>query len=155
MASWKFGMTDAQKNEREVGWGSVLWRRKGRVLFKVGDAEELNQANNIDSHCIVNSQLQINVNLTDFSLRYERCLKFCLDLRFCLTACLWGLIALSSSTSSTENVLNEIIIYVSIICRVCWVCKILKKYLKHENGCMGWNFRVLNVDLLKSEHFIF
>lgn len=152
MASWKFGMTDAQKNEREVGWGSVLWRRKGRVLFKVGDTEGLNQANNIDSHCIVNSQLQINVNLTDFSLRYERCLKFCLDLRFCLTACLWGLIALSSST---ENVLNEIILYVSIICRVCWVCKILKKYLKHENGCMGWNFRVLNVDLLKSEHFIF
>lgn len=110
---------------------------KAELSLKVGDMQGLNQANNIDSHCIVNFQLQINVNLTDFSLRYERYLKFCLDWCFCLTACLWGLIAFSSST---ENVLNEIILYVSIICRVCWVCKILKKYLKHVNGCMGAKF---------------
>lgn len=89
---------------------------KAELSLRFGDTEGLNQANNIDNHCIANSQLQINVNLTDFSLRYERCLKFCLDLCFCLTACLWGLIALSSST---ENVLNEIILYVIIICRVC------------------------------------
>lgn len=55
---------------------------KVELSLRVGDMEGLNQANNIDSHCTVNSQLQINVNLTDFSLRYERCLKFCLDLRF-------------------------------------------------------------------------